>query len=57
MTSPVPWDPGTVTLHSSRSLEEEESIQWVSAVKTDRTAFDLIGNVMMSDTPEISETD
>ena len=57
MTSPVPWDPVTVTLHSSRSLEEEEPIRNVSAVKSNWTAFDLIGNVMMRDALEVSEMD
>ena len=57
MTSPVPWDPATVTLRTARSLEEEKSIQYVQAVKTDRSAFDLIGSVMMRDAPEIGETD
>ena len=57
MASPVPWDPATVTLQGARSLEEEESIRYVQAVKTDRTAFDSIGNVMMRDSPEVGETD
>ena len=57
MTSPVPWDPATVTLQGARSLEEEKSIRYVQAVKTDRTAFDSSGNLMMRDAPEIGETD
>ena len=57
MTSPVQWDPATVTLQTARSREEEKSIQYVQAVKTDRTAFDSIGNVMMRDSPEVGETD
>ena len=57
MTSPVPWDPATVTLQSARSLEEEKTIWYVQGAKTDQTAFDSIGNVMMRDSPEVGETD
>ena len=57
MTSPVPWDPVTVMLQGARSLEEEKSIRYVLAVKTNRTAGDSIGNMMMRDAPEICETD
>lgn len=58
MTSPVPWDPATVTLRRHSSPEEEELMRYVSAVKTNRTMFDSIGNVMMqADAPEIGDTD
>ena len=58
MTSPVPWDPATVTLRRHTSPEDEELLRYVSAVKTNRTKIDSIGNVMMrANAPEIGDTD
>ena len=57
MTSPVPWDPVTVTLRSP-SPEEEETMRYISAVKTNRMIYDSIGKAMMrDDVPEIGDSD